>query len=154
MRGVKRTWARLAARRTVVNRRSLRAVVGVALLASCAGRGKAALEPRIETSRREPAPASAKASSAKLDQGYDLAPIPIRITEPRYPATARESGVHGTVVVEFVIDTSGRVPRARVLRSIPGLDAAAIDCVKTWQFKPALRGGKAVETTAQAPVKF
>jgi protein TonB len=88
------------------------------------------------------------------DPGYDLAPVPVRITDPEYPAAARERGVRGTVLVEFVIDISGRVGSARVVRSVPGLDAAAIDCVRSWLFKPALRAGKAVETTARAPVKF
>ena len=88
------------------------------------------------------------------DQRYDYAPIPIRITEPEHPAAAREHRVRGTVLVEFVIDAAGRVSSARVVRSIPGLDAAAIDCVKSWLFKPALRAGKPLETTARAPVRF
>ncbi len=80
--------------------------------------------------------------------------MPVRITDPEYPAAARERGVRGTVLVEFVIDVSGRVSSARVLESVPELDAAALDCVRSWRFKPALRAGKPVETTARTSVRF
>jgi TonB family protein len=135
------------------------AVVAVGLLAACATRGKPPAGPRVGPSKVEATPSSGKPavtaqSAPKPDQRYDLAPIPVRITRPEYPAAAGAKGVHGRVVVEFVIDRSGRVSSARVVRSVPELDAAAVECVRSWQFKPALREGKAVETTAQAPVDF
>jgi protein TonB len=46
------------------------------------------------------------------------------------------------------------VIKARVLRSIPALDAAAIATVKQWQFAPAIKHGRPVATIAQAPVGF
>ena len=149
------------------NRRGGWAVLGVAVLAGCAGRGKPALEaPDAATKRAPPtsvapsptsssAPLShARISPARPDPGYDLAPVPVRITDPEYPAAARERGVRGTVLIEFVIDVSGRVSSARVLQSVPELDAAALACVESWLFKPALRAGKPVETTARAPLRF
>ncbi len=153
----------------MASRRSAWALVGAALVSACAGRGKATVEPLVATPKSGPAsssprppagqPSSDKPSSTtapvpKPRQGYDHAPIPVRISDPVSPAAARERGVHGTVLVEFVIDASGRVSSARVLQSVPELDAAALDCVRSWVFKPALRDGKAVETTARAPVRF
>jgi TonB family protein len=58
------------------------------------------------------------------------------------------------VVLEIVIDASGRVVRWRVLRSIPLLDAAAIRTVQQWVFEPAIKNGRPVTTVATAPVTF
>jgi periplasmic protein TonB len=139
--------------------RGIWAILGGGLLAACAGRGTPAVAPPSTPSRVEPATRPEKPSggapiSSEADPEYDLAPIPIRITKPEYPAAAREKAVHGRVMVEFVIDALGHVSSARVVRSIPGLDAAAIECVRNWQFRPALRGGRPVETRARAPVEF
>lgn len=85
---------------------------------------------------------------------YDEAPKVVRQTKPQYPQEAFVKKIEGTVMVEFVIDEQGQVASARVLKSIPMLDAAAIACIKQWVFTPAKKGGRAVRTLAQAPVAF
>jgi len=85
---------------------------------------------------------------------YDQPPKPIKITRPLYPQEAFIKKIEGEVVVEILIDSTGRVVRARVLHSIPALDAAAIACVKEWQFTPAIKHGRPVSTIANAPVRF
>jgi protein TonB len=85
---------------------------------------------------------------------YDQPPRPIKITRPQYPQEAFIKKVEGTVVVEILIDSTGKVVRARVLQSIPALDAAAIATVKEWQFSPAMKHGRPVSTIATAPVTF
>jgi protein TonB len=85
---------------------------------------------------------------------YDSPPRPIKITRPQYPQEAFIKKVEGTVLVEILIDSQGRVARARVLQSIPLLDAAAIQTVYQWVFQPAVKHGRPVPTIAQAPVAF
>lgn len=85
---------------------------------------------------------------------YDQPPRPIKITRPQYPQEAFVKKVEGTVVVEILIDASGRVVRARVIQSIPLLDAAALQTVYQWIFSPAIKGGRSVATVAHAPVQF
>lgn len=85
---------------------------------------------------------------------YDAPPRPIKITRPQYPQEAFIKKVEGTVVVEILIDASGRVVRARVLQSVPLLDAAALQTVYQWVFQPAVKHGRPVATIAQAPVAF
>ncbi len=58
------------------------------------------------------------------------------------------------MLVEIMIDSSGRVVRARILQSVPLLDAAAIQTVYQWVFQPAVKRGRPVPTIAQAPVSF
>jgi len=53
-----------------------------------------------------------------------------------------------------MIDITGRVVNARVVRSVPMLDAAAIQTVRQWVFSPAMKQGHPVATIARAPVAF
>jgi periplasmic protein TonB len=85
---------------------------------------------------------------------YDTAPRPIKITRPQYPQEAFIKKIEGTVELEILIDATGKVIRARVIRSIPMLDAAAIQTVLQWVFEPAIKNGRPVATLASAPVGF
>jgi protein TonB len=85
---------------------------------------------------------------------YDQGPRPIKITQPKYPPEAFVKKIEGTVEVEILIDSTGRVAKARVVRSIPALDRAALDTVYQWVFSPAIKGGRPVATIASAPVTF
>jgi len=85
---------------------------------------------------------------------YDSAPRPIKITRPQYPQEAFVKKIEGTVVVEILIDSAGRVVRARVIQSVPLLDAAALQTVYQWVFQPAIKHGRPVPTIAHAPVAF
>ena len=85
---------------------------------------------------------------------YDRAPRPIRITRPMYPQEAFNKKIEGTVIVEILIDIQGRVVRARVIQSVPLLDAAAVQTVYQWVFSPAVKQGRPVPTLAHAPIAF
>jgi protein TonB len=85
---------------------------------------------------------------------YDTPPRLIKQTRPVYPQDAFIKKIEGVVEVEILIDATGRVSRARVMRSVPLLDQAAIETVKQWVFSPAIKGGRPVATTAIAPVTF
>ena len=85
---------------------------------------------------------------------YDQPPRLLKQTRPVYPQEAFIKKIEGVVTLEIVIGVDGKVGRARVLRSIPQLDAAAIQTVRQWVFSPAIKGGRPVATIAQAPVSF
>jgi len=85
---------------------------------------------------------------------YDQPPRLLKQTRPVYPQEAFIKKVEGVVTLEIVIGVDGKVGRARVLRSIPQLDAAAIQTVRQWLFSPAVKAGRPVATIAQAPVSF
>jgi periplasmic protein TonB len=85
---------------------------------------------------------------------YDQGPRPIKLTKPIYPQEAFVKKIEGSVLVEILIDSQGRVVRARVIQSVPLLDAAALQCVYQWVFQPAVKHGRPVPTIAHAPVNF
>jgi protein TonB len=85
---------------------------------------------------------------------YDQAPRVIRQVKPLYPQDAFVKKIEGTVLVEILIGADGRIARARVIRSVPQLDAAALASVRQWVFAPGLKKGRPVATLAQAPITF
>jgi periplasmic protein TonB len=85
---------------------------------------------------------------------YDQPPRLIRNVKPQYPQDAFIKKIEGTVVVEITIDSTGAVVNARVIQSIPLLDAAALATVKQWRFSPAMKAGRPVTIIAHAPVAF
>jgi TonB family protein len=87
--------------------------------------------------------------------GGDLRPpTKIRDVKPVYPPLARQAGVTGVVILEVVIDTDGNVGEARVLRSIPLLDQAALDAVKDWKYVPTQMNGTAIPVIMTVTVNF
>ena len=73
---------------------------------------------------------------------------------PVYPAIARAAHLEGVVILEAVIREDGRVRDVRVLRSIPLLDAAAVEAVRQWRFTPTLLNGEPVPVVMTITVAF
>jgi protein TonB len=62
--------------------------------------------------------------------------------------------VQGVVIMEIVITPEGQVQDARVLRSIPLLDQAALDAVRQWEFTPTLLNGAPTPIIMTVTVQF
>jgi len=81
-------------------------------------------------------------------------PVKTKHVAPVYPPIAQSANVQGVVILEAVIGVDGKVQDARILRSIPLLDQAAIDAVKQWEFTPTLLNGTPVPVIMTATVQF
>ena len=77
------------------------------------------------------------------------APVPLNSVAPIYPELARKAGVAGMVGLEVAVGTDGTVTSARIIKSIPLLDMAAITAVRQWTYTPAMLNGVAVPATVQ-----
>jgi protein TonB len=73
---------------------------------------------------------------------------------PVYPAEALAARVSGIVIVEATIGADGTVTGARVIRSIPLLDAAALAAVRQWQYTPTLLNGVPTPIVMSVTVAF
>lgn len=73
---------------------------------------------------------------------------------PVYPAVAISARISGTVIIEAVIGTDGSVRDAKVLRSIPLLDAAALAAVRQWRYTPTTLNGVPVAVVMTVSVRF
>jgi protein TonB len=86
--------------------------------------------------------------------GNIKAPQKVKHINPVYPPIAQSARVQGVVIIEATIGPDGAVKDAKVLRSIPLLDAAALDAVKQWQFTPTLLNGVPVPVIMTVTVQF
>jgi protein TonB len=82
------------------------------------------------------------------------APTKIKHVDPVYPVEAQRAGVTGVVIIEVTIDAGGSVARAKVLRSVPLLDAAALDAVRQWKYKPTMLNGAPISIVMTVTVTF
>jgi protein TonB len=73
---------------------------------------------------------------------------------PVYPAPAQSAKVQGVVILEALIGVNGKVTNARVLRSVPLLDQAALDAVMQWEFTPTRLNGQPVPVLMTVTVQF
>lgn len=65
--------------------------------------------------------------------------FPSLTPEPVFPVDAQFGGV---VMIEARVDASGAVTVARVIRSAPRFDGAALAAARQWRFRPARIGGR------------
>lgn len=86
----------------------------------------------------------------------DLPVTPVKIADarPAYPEVARAAHLDGTVILEAVLDTTGRVTQLRVIKSAPMFDQAALDAVRQWRYTPSLYGGHPVSVLMTITVRF
>ena len=78
----------------------------------------------------------------------------IRKLEPAYPALAKTARVSGTVQLEAVVGTDGRVREVKVLGGSPLLARAAADAVLQWVYEPSHLNGELIEIIANIAVTF
>jgi protein TonB len=81
-------------------------------------------------------------------------PTKIRDVGPAYPAIAQAARVQGVVIIEATIGVDGSVVDARVLRSVPLLDEAALQAVRQWQYTPSRLNGAPVAVIMTVTVNF
>ena len=58
------------------------------------------------------------------------------------------------MILDIVIDGRGKVASTSVLRSVPGLDEAAITAARQWEYEPTKIDGKPVSVRLTVPITF
>ncbi len=74
----------------------------------------------------------------------------------KYPAIARENGISGQVIVQFVVSKEGDIQKAKVVRGIGGgCNEEALRVVNGMpKWKAGKHNGRAVPVTFTLPIKF
>jgi TonB family protein len=107
---------------------------------------------------KEKADAAARAKArvvAPLRIGGKIhAPRKIKDAKPVYPAIAQSARVAGPVTIEATIGPDGKIIDAKVVRSIPMLDQAALDAVRQWEYTPTLLNGVPVPVLVTVTINF
>ena len=84
-------------------------------------------------------------------------PQPIFTPDPDYPLALRNGKhtIQGICVLGLTVDEQGAVRDVHVTRSLDKrLDQNAVDAVKQWKFKPAVKDGKPVAVSTSVQVDF
>ena len=109
----------------------------------------------VAAKEKADAAARAKARMAPLRVGGQIqAPRKIKDVQPVYPATAQSARVAGAVTIEATIGPDGKVIDAKVVRSVPLLDQAALDAVRQWEYLPTLLNGVPVPVLVTVTINF
>lgn len=77
--------------------------------------------------------------------------------QPQYPDLLRQAGIQGRVIVQAIVDTTGRAepPSVKIIQSPnPGFDQAAKNYVLRALFRPARVHGRAVRVLINLPIDF
>lgn len=130
--------ARMASEKAVAD-----AVSGRERAAAAAAKAKAA------------AAARAKLMSTAVRVGGPIRnPVKVKDVQPEYPPLAKSTRVGGTVQIEATIGPDGKVADARVVKSVPILDEAALNAVRQWEYKPTLVKGVPVPVIVNVAIDF
>jgi protein TonB len=94
-------------------------------------------------------------ATGPIRQGGDIRPpVKMRNVVPVYPVVALAARVQGVVVLDCTINTEGRVTDVKVLGGPVLLQAAAVDAVRHWLYRPTLLNGVAVPIVMTVTVRF
>jgi len=74
----------------------------------------------------------------------------------KYPDVAAENGIQGRVIINFVVEPSGKVTNVKVVRGVdPSIDKEAVRVVSSSpSWKPGSQRGKAVRVQFTIPIIF
>jgi len=87
--------------------------------------------------------------------GSVKAPILTYSVEPEFSEEARKAKFSGDVQVYLWVDEQGNPSHIRVIRGVGmGLDEKAVEAVRQYKFKPAMRDGKPVKVDMYINVDF
>jgi TonB family protein len=101
--------------------------------------------------RSQPQAASAP---RKMADGA-TAPLVIYQVAPEYTEKARKAKTSGVVLVNLKVDRQGLPQDVRVVRGIGnGLDKRAVEAVKQYRFKPAMKDDEPVEEALNVEINF
>jgi TonB family protein len=88
------------------------------------------------------------------DDGVTL-PIAKREVKPQYTLGAMRDRVEGTVVVQAIVNTDGRIGDLRVIRNLHSeLDQAAVDAARRWRFQSGTLNGQPVPVVVVIELTF
>lgn len=83
------------------------------------------------------------------------APIPLNVVPAEYSKQARRAHYQGICLVKVIVDAQGNPRDAHVTRKLGmGLDEKALEAVRKYKFKPAMRDGQPVAVWITIEVNF
>ena len=80
--------------------------------------------------------------------------LAVHVVDASYPNEARPQKLHGTVVLQALIERDGSVQDVKMVRGYFLLGRAAVAALKQWRFRPYIFNGKPVAVRTQITMNF
>lgn len=94
-------------------------------------------------------------TSVSRAQEESTNPQPLSTPAPAYPEALTDTGREGTAVITFTVTADGSVRDATVKSADdPAFGTAALEALKKWTFKAAVRDGQPVAVKVSQPFRF
>lgn len=107
--------------------------------------GELAKTSNADAASRQVASVPPTPAAAPADDDEDIALVPVRQTEPEFPASVMRQLRKGLVQVRFDVQADGTVAKAEVVKTTHRrLNDTAIDAVSQWRFQPVRKTQTAV----------
>jgi TonB family protein len=120
-----------------------------------AAAGKTKAEAAAAARAKAKAAATARAAVEPVRVGGRIrTPTKVKDVPPVYPEVARSARVQGRVLIEAIVGPTGKVEEAKVIRSIPLLDQAALDAVRQWEYAPTVVRGVPTPVVITVAINF
>ena len=98
--------------------------------------------------------ASPGAPPEAVKGGQLVQPKLITSVASAYPAAAKAAHAQGDVLIDALIDNTGKVVATKVISGSPLLQQAAVDSLRFWKYEPARLNGEAIPIHIRVNVSF
>jgi TonB family protein len=113
------------------------------------------IPPEREESDEPPAPSAPDFPGLEHVGNGVSAPVPLNDVEAEFSDEARAKGIFGVCLISLIVDTNGKPQNPRVVRPLGhGLDEKALEAVRKYHFKPAMKGKVPVPVMITVEVNF
>ena len=87
----------------------------------------------------------------------DTLPKVVKDVKANYTKEAMQARIEGTVTMSVIVQADGKVGEVTVTESLDkqyGLDTAAVNAIKQWEFNPGTKEGKPVAVRVDVEMSF
>ena len=82
-------------------------------------------------------------------------PAVVQKVDPVYTKQALDAKVEGFVALSLTVRADGLADDVAIIRGVGlGLDEKAMECLRTWRFRPATRDGEPVPVRVTVEIRF
>jgi TonB family protein len=110
---------------------------------------------KIAVAREYLAAAAGTPGLERIGKNGVSAPVPLNSVGAEYSEEARREKIMGVCLVSVIVDTQGKPQNPHVIRALGyGLDQKALEAVRKYHFKPAMKAGVPVPVMITVEVNF
>ena len=106
-----------------------------------------------QSASRTPSPAPAP--HWRVGTGQPASSPLVYAPDPQYTEEARKANIKGTVALWITVGPDGCAHEIKLARKLGyGLDETAVEALRRWKFRPAIRDGKPASTRITVELNF